>query len=74
MATSVVITRRPSCDIHKFTFEMPDIPAFFDAKTSVNSPGRGRWANMCLTCYNKYGMGLGTGLGQRLILKGEGDK
>jgi hypothetical protein len=32
---------------------------FVDGKTCM-----GPWANMCMKCHRKYGMGLGTGLGQ----------
>ena len=35
---------------------------FFDAKTDA-----GPWANMCPECFIKFGVGLGTGLGQRYI-------
>jgi hypothetical protein len=40
-------------------------PAEYDGKTT-----EGPWAYMCGAHYSKYGMGLGTGVGQRLILKG----
>jgi hypothetical protein len=43
--------------------EHDDIQAtgeFVDGKTAM-----GPWANMCLTCHKRYGVGLGTGLGQK---------
>jgi hypothetical protein len=37
-------------------------PAKYDGKTKM-----GPWADMCETCFRKYGVGLGTGKGQKLI-------
>lgn len=58
------------------TAEVPQIPdcdmcvdgtrAEYDAKTS-----QGPWAYMCRNHYGQWGIGLGTGKGQRLILKEE---
>jgi hypothetical protein len=39
--------------------------ALFDGKTNVGS-----WANMCLDDFKVYGVGLGTGFGQRLVIPG----
>lgn len=38
------------------------VPAAVDGKTKD-----GPWANMCDECHTKFGVGLGTGRGQRLI-------
>lgn len=61
MGVSTVVTRRPACDFC-------GAEAQFDAKTTS-----GPWANMCLPCYKVHGVGLGTGLGQRLYLAHEVD-
>jgi hypothetical protein len=44
------------CDICKCELKS----VFFDAKTKM-----GPWANMCQDCFNKLGVGLGTGKGQK---------
>ena len=44
-----------SCDYCKKT-------AHYDAKTDL-----GCWAYMCHHCFNNHGIGLGLGLGQKLI-------
>jgi len=48
-----------NCDLcHK-----PVGDAFVDGKTKM-----GPWANMCyVTCFPKYGVGLGTGKGQHYV-------
>ena len=68
MSDSVVVAKRPSCDIHKYRLGVEDVPAEFDGKTKD-----GPWANMCAVCFVKYGVGLGTGRGQRLVVKEEKD-
>ena len=40
----------------------------YDAKTVY-----GPWANMCMTCFNSIGVGLGTGLGQQYKKNDSGD-
>lgn len=35
-------------------------PCFVDGRTT-----RGPWANMCLPCHDRYGVGLGVGKGQK---------
>lgn len=35
----------------------------YDAKTI-----QGPWANMCETCFKRFGVGLGIGRGQRYVL------
>lgn len=50
----------PHCD-----FDASHDLAVYDAVTRL-----GPWAFMCELCYQKYGTGrLGTGIGQRLMLK-----
>lgn len=60
MGVSVVVDSRPQCDLCR------KAEAQFDGKTSI-----GPWAYMCLACYRKFGVGLGTGFGQRLYLANE---
>jgi len=40
---------------------------FIDGRTSL-----GGWANMCPKCHKKFGVGLGTGKGQKYFLTKEG--
>jgi len=42
--------------------------ATVDGATTLSSPARGRWANMCDDHHSRYGVGLGLGRGQRLHL------
>ena len=61
MAMTVHVPVLPRCDIcWQETGE--ETPANYDAKTKM-----GPWANMCIGHFLDFGMGLGTGLGQRLI-------
>ena len=60
MSVSTVVDQRPQCNMCQRA------EAQFDAKTKG-----GPWAYMCLPCYKVYGIGLGTGLGQRLYLPSE---
>ncbi len=39
---------------------------FYDAKTRM-----GPWGNLCSTCFGAYGLGLGTGLGQKYMARQE---
>jgi len=52
--TEVRVSSLPSCDFCGNT-------ARYDGKTH-----QGPWANMCPTCFKKYGVGLGLGRGQLL--------
>jgi hypothetical protein len=54
---------RPNCDIH-FYEKNTTVPALYDGKTK-----QGRWANMCQSCFEIHGVGLGTGKGQKLTFK-----
>ena len=56
MSNQVEVVNLPNCD---FCGEVAD----YDARTKV-----GAWANMCQTCFTSFGVGLGLGLGQRLVL------
>lgn len=66
---------RPDCD---FCLLAEDDPRYrlgisnkinkadYDAKST-----EGPWAYMCREHFNRYGTGLGTGVGQRLVIAGE---
>ena len=60
MSTQVKVTSLPNCD-------------FCDAastKTTANYDGRttfGAWAFMCDAHFQQYGVGVGTGHGQKLV-------
>jgi len=51
-----------TCDLCK----EPMFEAFVDGKTEM-----GPWANMCLACHQMFGIGLGTGKGQKYALSGK---
>lgn len=61
MGKQVVVQALPKCDMCK-----DGKLARYDAKTH-----RGPWANMCDTHFFLEGIGVGTGLGQYLLLPGE---
>lgn len=63
MGTTVSVPELPDCDFCKE--QGVTSKAHYDGKTVF-----GPWANMCNEHYVTYGLGLGTGIGQRLILKG----
>ena len=67
--TSVEVASLPDCDIHNYELGQPGVKAAYDGKTKM-----GPWANMCEDCFKIHGVGLGTGKGQRLILKGSAGK
>ncbi len=54
----VRVTKLPKCD---FCEE----DAHYDGKTTY-----GPWASMCLTHFDRWGVGLGLGLGQKMVVKG----
>jgi hypothetical protein len=66
MSDRVEVPRLPLCDFVEEHEKGSPVPfADYDARTKF-----GPWANMCEMHYQKYGPGrLGTGFGQRLILK-----
>lgn len=55
----------PNCDICK-TNGKENVVAEYDGKTSM-----GPWANMCAEDFKTFGMGLGTGKGQKLVLSSQ---
>ena len=55
--TKVVVSILPDCDFCGDT-------AHYDGNTKL-----GPWGNMCEGCFRKYGVGLGLGRGQELVVK-----
>ena len=61
--TVAYVATMPMCDICKVNGD-PTVPAQYDGKTKS-----GPWANMCLTHFTLHGVGLGVGMGQKLMLE-----
>ena len=61
MSEQVEVTKLPRCDF------CGDKPVRRLAKYDARTLG-GQWGNMCQEHFDQYGIGLGTGKGQRLIL------
>ena len=67
MSVSTVVDKRPPCDLCSVRSPHGNPPeAQFDAKLKG-----GGWAFLCLPCFKRYGIKLGTGFGQRLFLAHE---
>jgi len=60
--TEVKVAKLPNCDTHPL--DQPPELAAYDGKTRM-----GPWGYMCEECFEKFGVGLGVGRGQRLILR-----
>lgn len=58
MSDKVTVQSLPSCDMCS-----DGSAAEYDAATAF-----GPWANMCAAHFQQFGVGLGTGRGQRLVL------
>jgi hypothetical protein len=65
--TEVTVAKLPPCDIHIAYRNRNDVEAKYDGKTT-----QGPWAYMCQACFDEHGVGLGTGLGQRLVVSAPG--
>lgn len=61
MSDQVIVSTIPTCDLCKQRGATES--AVIDGKTVY-----GPWANMCQSDFDMFGIGLGTGLGQRLVL------
>jgi len=57
MSTEVKVAALPDCDICQ------KAKAQYDAKTIT-----GQWGYMCQQCYDVHGLGLGLGVGQKLVV------
>ena len=70
MSDKVVVAEFPRCNfaepsaLGQRTPCRDDGEAHYDGKTIL-----GPWANMCEQHFDEYGVGLGTGRGQKLILR-----
>lgn len=62
MSEEVLVTQMHNCDV--CNQEGVRRPAYADAKLNI-----GPWAYVCLDHFKIYGCKLGTGRGQRLVLK-----
>ncbi len=60
--TTTYVVERPNCEIHRHSRSV-EIPAGYDAALR-----QGGWAYVCDGCFTAYGIGLGLGRGQRLIV------
>lgn len=59
----IKVSSIPDCDICKNQQDRVIRPAVYDGKTVF-----GPWAYMCEEDFQDFGIGLGTGKGQKLIL------
>jgi hypothetical protein len=64
VADFVYVDVLPNCDIHYCERNGTVVPASYDGKTK-----RGPWASMCESCMITHGVGLGTGKGQRYMIR-----
>jgi len=62
-STRVTLYNRVLCDMCK------EEDAKYDGLTTI-----GPWAYMCEECFYTFGVGIGTGKGQEIIYKKEGDR
>ena len=62
MGTAATVTKLPMCNVCDQAGKR--VEAHYDGKTFF-----GPWAYMCRECFPIYGVGLGTGKGQELIVK-----
>ena len=65
--TEVLVSELPECNFCS-TLDQRKQPAKYDGQTNMR-----QWANMCQEHFNEFGIGLGVGRGQRLILIDGGD-
>lgn len=63
MGEIVEVAQLPECDLCSADGRQ-GVPAKYDAKTKM-----GPWANMCGPHFQEWGIGLGTGFGQQLVLR-----
>jgi hypothetical protein len=66
--SETIVSEYPRCDFCKNSeLHNANVEAHYDAKTVM-----GPWANMCDKHFKFYGIGLGLGKGQKLILNKQG--
>ena len=61
--SEVVVDRLPNCDI--CSAQQVARTAQYDAKLNFGSS----WANLCQEHFETFGLGLGLGVGQRLVVR-----
>ena len=61
--TQVEVSKLPQCDFCKEDPTVMYQGAMYDGRTRM-----GPWANMCQDCFKRFGVGLGLGKGQKLVL------
>lgn len=76
MSLTAKVHRLPECDTHaqnlSVAWDDETVPlARYDAVTKASSPFGSHWGNMCSSCFEAFGIGLGDGVGHYLILDGE---
>lgn len=64
MSHQVEVDELPPCDFCA-AIDQRRVDAVVDGATTM-----GAWANMCEKHYEIHGVGLGTGKGQRLVMRG----
>ncbi len=67
MGVQVEVTKLPMCDFCSQNNDDHGTPvkeALYDGKTTM-----GPWADMCQHHFERFGVGLGTGVGQRLVVR-----
>lgn len=62
--TEAKVAKLPPCDVHIAYKNRRDVEAKYDGATTD-----GPWAYMCEDCFKWKGLGLGTGVGQRLVVE-----
>lgn len=58
------VTTLPDCDVHRVNKGESGVPAKYDGALNFTSS----WANMCADCFAEFGVGLGLGKGQELVV------
>ena len=66
--TETIVDEIPKCDFARLHSASLDTAATVDGKTLA-----GPWAFMCERHFQVYGVGLGLGKGQRLVLRSNDD-
>ena len=68
MSTKVEVDELPDCDFCKHTKNTNGEGTVFKAQFDGATIG-GPWAYMCPMHFARHGVGVGTGMGQQLVLK-----
>ena len=64
MSTETFVSELPKCDLCVAAGVSSPLDAEYDGRTI-----RGSWANMCEAHFQLFGTGLGTGRGQKLVVR-----